>query len=266
MTLKSTPIICASVAANPSPLGVALHNAGYAKLGLDYTYVALGGDTISEALEFMKICGGRGLGVSMPHKQSVIQLLDNVTKDVETIGACNTVVFTTNGTTTGHNTDWIGARDSIHESGYLPRRAVIIGAGGVARAIAYALRTLDVQVFIRARNIDAARSLVADLELEGALPLDHSAMANIDLVVNATPCIEPSHPVSFDEYPNAQALFDVVFSSLETPLVREALDRGLVIVPGWRMLLHQALEQFRLYTECEPPIDEMGDVLKRAFG
>ena len=75
-----------------------------------------------------------------------------------------------------------------------------------------------------------------------------------------------SCPVNLEEHTHAKSLLDVVFSPLETELVKLARSRSLVVAPGWRMLLHQALHQFRLYTGEEPPIEKMSEVLERAFG
>src|SRR2546422_7200123 len=89
---RTIPVLCCSVAANPSPLGVKLHNAGYEALGLDYRYFAIGAADIEPVLQCMRTLAIRGLGVSMPHKQAVIPFLDEVSLDVQAIGACNTVV------------------------------------------------------------------------------------------------------------------------------------------------------------------------------
>ncbi len=137
---RTIPVLCCSVAANPSPLGVKLHNAGYEALGLDYRYFAIGAADIEPVLQCMRTLAIRGLGVSMPHKQAVIPFLDEVSQDVQAIGACNTVVQE-NGRLYGYNTDWVGALGAIDEAGSGGlHSAVIIGAGGVARAIAYALK------------------------------------------------------------------------------------------------------------------------------
>lgn len=263
--ITTIPTICGSVAGKPSGLGVALHNAGYKAAQIPFTYMAMGTDDIDEALGVAKTIGFRGLAVSMPHKASVIARLDTVGDDVQRIGACNTVVFD-GATTSGHNTDWIGARDAIRETNApMPSRALIVGAGGAARAIAYALSELGAEVQIAARNEDAARQVALDLGLGGSSSIESSIGSNADLVVNATPDASTSGPVQLDNYKSVRMVFDVVFNELETPLIAEANRRGLVTVPGWRMLLHQALEQFRLYTGQEPPADEMSTVLRDAF-
>ena len=201
----------------------------------------------------------------MPFKTAIIPRLSRVSDDVASIGACNTVVFDPDGSMTGYNTDWIGVRDSLAEADYRAKRAVVVGSGGVARAIAYALAQSGTEVLIRSRNEAAGLSLVEDLDLSGNSPLDGSPLAGIDLVANATSDSTAAGPVNLSEYPDAQAVFDVAFTSPTTPLTIEAEARGLKAVPGWRMHLHQAMQQFRLYTEEEPPMDVMAAVLTERF-
>ena len=265
MTLRTFPTVCGSIAATPSERGVAVHNAGYRALGLPFTYVAMTGDDLDLAIELMRSIGGRGLGVSMPFKSVIIPKLSRVSEHVATIGACNTVVFDADGAMTGYNTDWIGVRDSLAEAGYQPERVVVVGAGGVARAIAYALANSGAEVLIRARNEAAGLSVVQDLDLSGYAPLDGSLLPGYDLVANATSDSTASGPVELNEYPDAEAVFDVAFTTRETPLTTEAENRGMKAVPGWRMHLHQAMQQFRLYTEKEPPIDVIEAVLAERF-
>lgn len=266
--IETIPTLCGSVAGKPSPLGVKLHNAAFSAGGHNFTYVAMGTDDIDEALSLCRIGGFRGLGVSMPHKSSVISRLDWVDDDVKAIGSCNTVVFDESGATRGYNTDWIGARDSLREAGIdRPTRAAIVGSGGVARAISYALTQMDCEVVIVARNRETARALSADLNLEGNEVLDPcKTYEGFDLVVNATPDASESSPVQISNFPQANALFDVVFNTIETDLIASSRQAGFKVAPGWRMLLLQAVGQSRLYTGFEPDVAAMSNVLEAAFG
>lgn len=261
--LKTFPFICASVSGNPSQLGVRMHNAGYKAKKLDYTYVAIGADRIEEAISVFKTMGYKGMGVSMPFKHSIISLLDEIDDSVRTIGACNTVV-NEDGKLIGYNTDWIGAQNAILEvtSFNEIKSAIIVGAGGVARAIAYALKVNNVNVYISARNKSQREELVKEFGLAGAVDLDNQGMFNVDLVVNATPDATKNGPVRLECHPNATAVFDVVFTSYMTDLTQLAKDRGMKYVPGWRMLLLQGAKQFELYTNETAPVDVMGQVLE----
>lgn len=262
INMKTYPTICASVAGNPSPLGVKMHNAGYEALGLDYTYVAMGTESIHEAINIFKSLGFKGMGVSMPFKQSIIDLLDEVHESVRIIGACNTVVED-NGKLIGYNTDWIGAQDAINEVDDIANynKAVIIGAGGVARAIAYALKVNGIEVYISARNEKQRKELVSSLDLSGDCTIEDQGLVNADIVVNATPDASNNGPVQLDQHKNVKLVFDVIFNQYMTDLTNDAKNRGLKYVSGWRMLLLQGAKQFELYTSEKPPVNAMGQVL-----
>ena len=264
--LRTHPTIIASVAANPSPLGVKLHNAGYAALGLDYTYLAMGAEKIEEAIDALRLLSYRGMGVSMPFKQSVISCLDEVDSAVTAIGACNTVV-NEDGNLLGYNTDWNGAADAISEvcDLNLIQTAVIVGAGGVARAISFALKKHGIKVFICARNKDQREKIVSDLSLDGCAALEEQGKFNANLVVNATPIATIDGPTDLSKHPTATVLLDVVFQKRTTELDLCAINKGLKVAYGWRMLLLQGVAQFKLYTKQTPPIEAMSKVLEAAL-
>ncbi len=260
------PKLCGSVAGEASELGVKMHNAGYEAKDLGYTYIAVGAEDIQEILGSVQELDFRGLSVSMPFKEEIIPLLDNINDDVETIGACNTVVIE-EGETTGYNTDWRGAINALKETAELDvEKAEIIGAGGVARAIAYGLKQHGIEVYISARSEDQRKELAEDLNLAGETNLDNQGDAGAELVVNATPVAEqPDSPVNLEKHENGQWLLDVVFTDIQTDIIRDAEERGWKSTKGWRMLLHQALKQFELYTGEEPPTEEMGRVLREGL-
>lgn len=264
--IATIPRLCCSVAAKPSPLGVKLHDAGYRALNLDFKYVAVGSAEIEPVISMVRTFGIRGLGVSMPHKIAVISYLDEVSEDVKAIGACNTVV-NDDGRLSGHNTDWRGADAALAEAGLTNcRTALIVGAGGAARAIAYALRHRDMAVTVAARNRSQAETLVTELGLHAAIHLDDQRSREFELVVNATPVASvPDGPVATDWATPPAGVFDVVFQTRLTPLTTFASEQGSAAVGGWRMLLHQAAAQFQLYTDHAAPLDAMQPVLEAAL-
>lgn len=260
------PNLCGSVAGKASPLGVKLHNAGYDAIGLDYRYIAIGTDDLANTMRAVRTMGFRGVGVSMPFKAAIIEFLDDVSPEVSAIGACNTVV-NEDGRLAGYNTDWRGALAALDEKvSESLGSAVIVGAGGVARAIAYGLKQRHYQVFVAARCTQDRERLVHDLNLEGHGDVDEQGRFGAGLIVNATPIADSTDsPVAIEKHEKAKALLDVVFGSKETPLIQRATDAGLIPVAGWRMLLHQALAQFKLYTEHDAPISSMEPVLAAAL-
>ncbi len=265
--LTTFPTLCWSVAANPSPLGVKMHNAGYEAAGLDFTYVATGASEIGPVVDLVRRAGVRGLGVSMPHKQTVIPELDDVSEAVTAIGACNTVVNDA-GRLTAHNTDHLGAWRAIEEAGLdSVENALVVGSGGVARAITYALTTHGIDVKIVARNEQVGETLAEDLGAEFVGSPGRSAIHAAQLVVNATPVTEVDEwPLDLEQFPKARGLLDVHFGSLNPPLCLAAEARGWDAARGWRMLLHQGVGQFELYTGVSGPVDAMASVLETALG
>nr|EGQ40206.1 MAG: shikimate 5-dehydrogenase [Candidatus Nanosalinarum sp. J07AB56] len=243
-----------------------MHNAGYEAKELDYTYIAIGAEDIREVLGSVQNLEFKGLSVSMPFNQEIVSLLDNTNDDVETIGACNTVVIE-DGETTGYNTDWRGAINALKETSELDvEKAEIIGSGGVARAIAYGLKKEQIEVHISARSEEQRKELVQDLNLAGEINLEGQGEAGAELVVNATPVAQqPGSPVELEKHENGEWLLDVVFTELQTDIIQEAEGKGWNTTKGWRMLLHQALKQFELYTGEEPPTEEMGRVLREGL-
>ncbi len=260
--MKTYPRICASVAGNPSPLGVKMHNSAYMAKELDFTYIAFGAEKIEDALNAVKLLNIRGMGVSMPFKQAIIPYLDVVDDAVEAIGACNTLV-NNDGKYFGYNTDWVGAQEAIKEVTDITaiKKAVIIGAGGVARAIAYALKVNGIDVYISARNEERRKKLVSDLNLDGDTDIEHQGIFDADLVVNATPDASKMGPVNLEAHINATVVFDVVFNQYMTDLTTRAKQLGKKYVSGWRMLVLQGAEQFRLYTGEPAPVDAMGRIV-----
>jgi shikimate dehydrogenase len=263
--IATIPTLCGSVTGKPNPFGVKIHEAGYKALGLDYKYVSVGADDLAPVIAAFRTLRFRGFGVSMPFKQQVIALIDDVSDEVRAIGACNTVVAVGE-RLRGENTDWTGALAALKEvDGLDGSSAVIVGAGGVARAIAYGLKRSGYKVFVSARNPDAAQTLVRDLSLDGECTLDQQGRFETDLVVNATPDAQLNGPVDLDKHPRATAFLDVIGDRNTTPLVGEARRLGWNVAPGWRMRLHQALRQFELYTGHPAPEQVMSNALEHAL-
>jgi len=199
-------------------------------------------------------------------KAPSLRLWNEVSPDVAAIGACNTVV-NTDGRLTGHNTDWRGAMDALRERGVeQPGRAIVLGAGGAARALVFGLKNAGWHVEVAARNVKSASVLATDFHLASPNDLQRSHFPGFDLVVNTTPVATLSDELlNLDRFPDVKTVFDVVFNPVHTPFCAEAERRGLISVPGWLMLLHQAVHQFSLYTNVDPPIFAMREALLEAL-
>ncbi len=261
---RTFPPLCGSVSGRVSPpvLGVKMHEAGYQALDLDFGYAAVESQDLHATVAAFVELGFRGFGVSMPYKIEIIKYLDEVSSDVAAIGACNTVV-NRNGRRTGYNTDWRGAMDALRERGVdQPGRAIVLGAGGAARALVFGLKNAGWRVEIAARNMQSANALATDFELASPHDLQTLLFPGFDLVVNTTPVANlPDKLLDLDRFPDAKVVFDVVFNPVHTQLCAEAERRGLISVPGWLMLLHQAVHQFTLYTDVDAPVSAMREAL-----
>jgi shikimate dehydrogenase len=212
-----------------------------------------------------------GLNVTIPHKQNVIPLLDELTPTAQAIGAVNTISIQ-NGKLTGDNTDAPGFLADlkhfirIRKSEIGNRKsALVLGAGGSARAVIYALVSDGWEITIAARRLEQAKALVtqfpkSDSRLSGIeyqTTTLHSLLPTLSLIVNTTPVgMSPSvdsspWPAKLPFLPNA-AVYDLVYNPRETKLVKDARAAGLLATTGLGMLIEQAVLSFEIWTGCKP--------------
>jgi shikimate dehydrogenase len=230
-----------------------MHRAAYAELALDAAYFAFDVHPrdLAAAVAGARALGFRQLSISLPHKEAVLALADRVSPEARAIGAANTL--TRDGDAlVADNTDWIGVQRSVEPLGpWTGRRVLVVGAGGAARAVVFALRALGAEVGVASRTRERAERVAADL---GARTTDLDAP--YDLLVNATPVgMHPdvdSTPVAAERLRPGAVVFDTVYRPLETRLLREARARGCRGVDGLGMLVHQAVEQVRLWSGRAP--------------
>jgi shikimate dehydrogenase len=205
-----------------------------------------------------------GLNVTIPHKQRVIEFLDGLTPAAQAIGAVNTL-YMREGRLIGDNTDAQGFLTDLQT--FLPSgkqkhgelSALVLGAGGAARAVVYALVKDGWKVTIAARRIEQAQQLASRFGDVDAIELNLSALhlSNLQLLVNATPL---GMTPNIDQSPLPDSLvlsretmvYDLVYNPLETKLVHEARLQGLKAATGLGMLIEQAALAFELWTECTP--------------
>lgn len=266
---NETKVVC-SLAIKQGKLGAAMHNSSYEHLKLNFIYVPMTITNLKGAVEGIKAFNCRGFTVSMPYKQEVMKFLDKIDPIAKDISAVNTV-SNDNGALTGYNSDWIGAVEALKEVSKLSgKTAVLIGAGGAARAIAYGLKENKAKVIVFNRTQEKAKELAKEFDLNfGGNLKDLEKLDDYDILINAT---------SVGFYPNAndsviegkfikndKIVMDVVFNPLETPLLKLAKRKGCKIVPGYRMLIHQALFQFELFTGKKAPFKVMETALTKTL-
>ena len=252
-----------------------MHRAGYAALGLDFAYVPFGVSADLEgALRGMRALGIRGLGVSMPYKLQIIPYLDRLDGLAESIGAVNTVV-NDGGTLVGYNTDAAGSVKAMGERLALAgARVLLVGAGGAARAIAFALNAAGAALHIANRTESRAQLLAGDLHSQCGARVHASGLeiledaSEFDLLVNASSAGMDGYG-SFPWQPTGAhrrlVVMDAVYKPLQTKLIRACRPLGISTISGERMLLHQAARQFELYTGSPAPLDAMEMALREAM-
>jgi shikimate dehydrogenase len=265
-----------------------MHEAGYEAAGIDARYVTFEPpkDGAAAAVEGARSLGVAGLNVTIPFKQDVLAAVDPDPLAAR-IGAVNTVDFAGE-RPTGHNTDAAGAVRALREGGVsLSGTAVVVGAGGAGRAVAFALADEGLAVRVANRTESRAHDLAADVREGGdATPDAHGTdpgasdgaadatghgldeledlLADADVLVNATSVgmEEDATPVPAEALHGHLGVLDAVYRPLETRLLRDAAAAGATTVDGAAMLLHQGVAAFERWTGGAAPVDAMDEALR----
>lgn len=239
-------------------LGPSIYNDIYAQVGLDGKYVYLACnikvDELKDFINAVKVLNIRGISCTVPHKGEVMKYLDEIDEVAQKIGAVNSIV-NDNGQLKGYNTDWIGIVKPLSKvvdiSG---KRIALIGAGGAARAVAYAVVSNGGNLSIYNRTQENAKKIIDDFGGKSG-PLDSPDIAKADIIINATSV--GMHPET-DKSPISKSLMNpeqIVFDAIHTPaltqLQKDAQDIGAKTISGREMFIYQGIEQFRLYTGIE---------------
>jgi len=274
MHTARTPLL--AVIGNPiehslSPL---IHGTALAQAGLDFSYVAFKVEDAPGAIAAMRALGLRGYSVTLPHKEAVIPYLDRLDVSVERCRSCNTVVNDA-GVLTGHSTDGRGAVGALRAAGFEPRgrHVLIVGSGGAARAVAFALVDAGAaSLSFRAVELDQLAALSADLNQARAGVVrepEPDAHARVELLVNASPIgMHPkvdAMPVPEEWLRPDLAVFDVVYNPLRTRLLAKAQGRGALTIDGVGMFAEQAALQFELFTQQPAPRELMLATVRQAL-
>ena len=270
-TTRLAAVIGSPVRHSMSPT---IHNAAFAALGLDWAYLAfeVAPGQAARALDAMRTLGLGGLSVTMPHKLDVAAAVDELTPAAAALGAANTVVPLGDGRLLGDNTDGAGFVDSLRAAGVEPagRRVVLVGAGGAARAVAVALAAVGVtDLAVVNRTPERAIAVAALAGAVGRVGDAAADLAAADLIVNATSVgMGASGGLPFDPagLHAGQAVADLVYHPLETPLLAAARAAGATPVDGLGMLVHQAARQFTRWTGREAPLGAMDAAARAALG
>lgn len=252
-----------------SPL---LHNWGFARMGVKAAFMAFPTppERLEEFIKAVRALPVSGLSVTIPHKETVMRYLDGVSELARRAGAVNTLVWEDGGLV-GHNTDVTGFLAPLKEQERTPDSALVLGAGGAARAVLAGLAELCVtDVTICNRDRTRAENLADDFRVR---VVDWGRREDIraSLVVNTTPLgmkgeAENASPLSAGYWRADQTAYDLVYNPRETLFLRQAKEAGAATIDGLAMFAGQGAAQFKLWTGLDLPMDEAARLLARALG
>ncbi|MEO5377203.1 MAG: shikimate dehydrogenase [Magnetococcus sp. DMHC-6] len=254
-----------------------MHNLAIAKLGLNYKYVPfhVPGHFLYRTIQELAARGVVGFNVTIPHKVSIVAMMDDLGEDAQVIGAVNTVLIEPGGKLIGRNTDAYGFQAALEESfpNRSPTRVLLLGAGGAARAVLWGLIKAGSSVITLAnRTVEKGEILVDQMPLKHfdalvrVIPLtaNRLPLEEVDLVVNTT-CLgmkgEIFQAVDLSRLPESAMVMDIIYSPFQTPLLLAAAARGLATANGLGMLIHQGAKSFHLWTGQEMPVAIVRDYL-----
>ena len=245
-----------------------MHNAAFEELRIPGIYLPFDVPKESQVRDFMKGAaklGARGFNITIPYKEAGFAAVDHLDDEARRAKAVNTVLVQDDGSLKGFNTDIFGFSEALRTANYDPRnkRALIIGAGGASRAAVIALWKMGAKIEISNRSPERAEELVKSMRVFlKTLPLD--ALENekpYSLIVNATPVGMrgfDSSPIVPDRLiAGAEAVMDMVYNPIETPLLSAAKPHGVKTIHGLDMLLHQGAKAFEIWTGAKAPVDVM---------
>lgn len=293
MTKRTTPSLNVSIDAGTRLVGLLgdpvehslsplIHNTAFAAAGINAAYAALRvqRDRLEEAVRGLLALGFLGANVTVPHKQAVLPFIDELSPQAEAVGAVNTIVCReSDATLFGDNTDVAGFLAPLLDVADRLKGTsmAILGSGGAARAIAYALLTTfePSRLVLAARRPPTAEKLAKDLaafdrdrvlEVQ-AIGAARHAVRKARLIVNATPVgmypnVDGSPWADAADFSTDQIVYDVVYNPEETRLLREASAQGAVAIGGLDMLVGQAAASFAQWTGREMPIEEVRAALR----
>ncbi len=257
-----------------------IHNAAFQQMGMKRVYVPfrVPQADLGKWIQNCRTLGVRGLSVTIPHKESVIAKCNKVESIVRDIGAVNTMVFDDDGTIRGYNTDYRAAMDGLlrvleadpeKEDSLKGVKALILGAGGVAKAIAFGLSKKGATVVVTSRTKERSQKLAKAVGGK-AIEWDMRHHYSPDVLINGTPIgMHPKmdHTPWNEKYlkPNF-VVFDTIYNPEQTLLIKQSRAAGCRTITGVDMFIRQAALQFHLFTGEEAPTDLMRDVLKRTIG
>lgn len=263
-------------------LSPTMHNAAFQNSGLNWAYLpfAVHPDHLAKAVQGIHPLNLAGVNITVPHKQRVISLLDEIEPTAAKIGAVNTIV-NCDGKLVGYNTDGAGfIRSLAEEADFRPqgKTVLMIGAGGAARAVAFTLALSGCKaIYFTNRTTETARELAQEIALHcgtntevlpWGLKMPKEIVAGVDLVVQTTalgmwPNWQAAPEFPFAAVHSGQLICDLIYTPRQTSFLQQAAAQGATVLNGMGMLLYQGVLAFELWTGQSAPIEIMKEALAR---
>ncbi|MBI3955409.1 shikimate dehydrogenase, partial [Candidatus Gottesmanbacteria bacterium] len=245
----------------------ALYNAAFKALQLNYVYIPFVVNDLKKALEGICHLGIKAVGVTIPFKIEVIKYLDELDENAKRIGAVN-IIMNDNGKLIGGNTDGLGGVKAINETiSVADKKVVLIGAGGAARALAFAISDAGGKLTILNRTLSDASDLARKIDARSVV-ISHLSeeISESDIIINATSVgMKPNNDslVDINLLHKKLTVMDVITNPKDTKLIMDAKKIGCKIVYGDRMLFWQAVLKFKMFTGIAAPVKVMEEEIKK---
>jgi len=252
------------VAHSLSPI---MMNTAFRRETVNAVYLALHAKSLKDLITCVQEIPIRGLSITLPYKQDIVEALANSDPLTRQIGACNTVVRGQDGKLYGFNTDVAGILVPLEQRLALPgAKVLVVGAGGAARAAVFGLKNKGAEVFITNRTAEKGQALARQAKAKYMKRAD-VAKASFDVIINATPVGMGGNKQSplEDKELNTRFLFDLVYVPAETKLAKMAKAKNIHVIPGLEMFVQQGARQFEIWTGKPAPVAEMGFVVSKAL-
>jgi len=250
-------------------LGPVMHNTAFSALGYNGAYLAFRVENIGKAVVGIKALGIKGASITIPHKVSVMDFLDELDDTAQKIGAVNTILNKKD-VLTGYNSDGIGAVKALFERTTIKdKNVVILGAGGAARAIGFAIISEGGRVTVINRTLANGEKLAKDLGADFQ-PISKLKQTACHILINTTPVgmfpDTDAMPIRRQDLDKAMVVMDVVYNPLKTRLLRAAEHIGCRTIDGVSMFVYQGAFQLELWTGMKAPVDVMKKAVLNALG
>lgn len=259
-----------------SPL---MHNAWMTQENRDASYIPIHvlPENLEQSVASLKTLGCSGWNITIPHKEKIIPYLDELDESARKMGAVNTVVRQQDGSYKGYNTDGLGFVRSLEEvigNGHRHKHVLIIGAGGAARGIAFALvATGYTHITITNRTVSKAKAICDELDVEAiALSLNEAEeqLNQFDILIQTTSAglnhSDFALPFSMNRLASTAIVADIVYNPLMTPFLNEAKKKGATVITGLGMFIHQGALAYSYWTGTYPKAEVVKDLLLEQLG